>query len=247
MKSRENKKTEFVYYPHFIETINIFCNATVRISDHSFNVCYKENKIDVILTATKTKFRTAIVKNEYDIIGIQFLPLAIHNFIDTRILQAIEIGLFEINNIPDLKRVSLIQNMEERLIALELFFENVYQNAELDTLATAIELIQNSKGNIRMQELEKEVDLSRRTILRQFKKYLYCSFEDFKNIVRFRLAIENFSNKSENTSGIIGDIAYYDQSDFINHFKSLSGESPKKLFKQIANNPKSAKYFWKLK
>ena len=98
-----------------------------------------------------------------------------------------------------------------------------------------------------MYEIENQVNLSRRTILRQFKKYLHCSFEDYKNTVRFRLAIENFSDNNENTSNLIADIAYYDQSDFIKHFKTLTGESPKKLLKEITNNPEYINYFWKLK
>jgi len=247
MKSIDNKKTEFVYYPHFIETINIFSNSSVIINDYSFNVKEKKNEFTIILTATKTKFRTAIIKNAYDVIGIQFLPLAIHSFINTNSLTTIETGLFKITDKDNLVKISFIQSIEDRLIALESFFENSYKNVKLDKLSTIIELIQNSKGNIRMNDLERQINLSRRTILRQFKKYLYCSFEDFKNTVRFRLAIENFSDESKNTSSIIGDIAYYDQSDFINHFKTLSGESPKKLLKHIANNPESIKYFWKLK
>ncbi|WP_299438322.1 helix-turn-helix domain-containing protein [uncultured Aquimarina sp.] len=207
----------------------------------------KENEATIILTATKTKFRTAIIKNAYDIIGIQFSPLAIHNFINTNALTTIETGLFKITDKENLVKICLIQDIENRLIALESFFENSYKNVQLDKLSTAIELIQHSKGNIRMNDLERQINLSRRTILRQFKKYLYCSFEDFKNTVRFRLAIENFSNESKNMSSTIGDIAYYDQSDFINHFKALSGESPKKLLKQVTNNPESIKYFWKLK
>ena len=131
--------------------------------------------------------------------------------------------------------------------SLEVFLNTIFKNHQRDTLYKIIQLIHDSKGDIKMNELENQIGLSRRTILRQFKKYMHCSFEDYKNIIRFRLVIENFLNEKGNTSNIIGDIAYYDQSDFINHFKALSGESPKKLLKQITNNPESIKYFWKVK
>ena len=247
MKSTDNKKTEFVYYPHFIETINIFSNATVSISDNLFTVEKKQNNNVIILSASRPLFKTAVINNEYDIIGIQFYPLAIHNFFNINEFSAIDAGHFEINDNGKLDKISSIQEIENRLIALESFFENAYENKPLDKLSIAIKLIHDSKGNIRMNELERHVNLSRRTILRQFRKYLHCSFEDYKNTVRFRLAIENFSGKNENTSNLIADIAYYDQSDFIHHFKNLAGESPKKLLKYITNNPEPTNYFWKLK
>lgn len=240
----DNTETEFVYYPHFIETINIFFNSTVKIDDDTFRVDKKENGNAVILTASKTKFRTAIVNDEYDIIGIQFYPLAIRSFFDISTFSMIENGVYHINW-QDLKAIALNESIKGRITALEAFLSSVLNYAQPDELNSIVQLIHESKGNIRMNYLEHQIGLSRRTILRKFKKNLHCSFEDYKNTVRFRLAIENFSN--ENTSDIIGDIAYYDQSDFINHFKALSGESPKKLLKWIANNPDTVKYFWKVK
>ncbi|WP_378184091.1 helix-turn-helix domain-containing protein [Aquimarina sp. SS2-1] len=249
IKSKDNKRTEFIYYPHFIETINIFSDSSVNISDNVFNVEKEQNKNTVILSAAKTKFRTALINNAYDIIGIQFFPLAIHNFFDVKMLSMIEVGLFGFGNSKEFNKVSLTKGIENRIDALESFFQNTYKNrdSKLDKLSRIIKLIHKSKGNIRMNELENQVSLSRRTILRQFKKYLFCSFEDYKNTVRFRLAIQNFSGQNRNTSDLIADIAYYDQSDFINHFKTLAGESPKKLLKYIANNPDTTSYFWKLK
>ncbi|WP_179218180.1 helix-turn-helix domain-containing protein [Dokdonia pacifica] len=246
MKSTDNKKTEFVYYPHFIETINIFSNSIVKINDHTFCVKKRKNSNSIILTATKTKFRTAIVKDEYDIIGIQFFPLAINNFFDKNTFSKIENGLYNINY-QDLSRITLIGSIEDRINELELLFIKIFKNGQLDLLNSIIQLIHTTKGNIKMNDLENQIGLSRRTILRQFKKYLHCSFEEYKNTLRFRLAIENWSSQNQNTSNIIGDIAYYDQSDFINHFKALSGESPKKLLNRITNNPESLKYFWKVK
>ena len=247
MKSNDNSKTEFIYYPHFIETLNIFSNAKVIISDNLFNVDKKPNRNTVIFTATKTKFRTAQINKAYDIIGIQFFPLAIYNFLNFDTFSGIENGIFQIENHSEFNKISAIESMEGRIDALERFFKDSYKNKPLDKLSLILQLIHDSKGKIKMNELEELVNLSRRTILRQFKKYLHCSFEDYKNTVRFRLAIDNFSNETGKTSNLIADIAYYDQADFINHFKALAGESPKKLLKHIINNPETTKYFWKLK
>ena len=113
MRSSDNKKTEFVYYPHFIETINIFSNSTVKINDDTFNVEKKQNDNAIILTATKTKFRTAIVKGEYDIIGIQFFPLAINNFFDINTFSIIENGIYRINSIG-LTNITLNNSIDNR-------------------------------------------------------------------------------------------------------------------------------------
>ena len=87
MKSDTNKKTEFIYYPHFIETINIFSNSTVKISNDSFMVEKDQTNNSIILSATKTKFRTAVVNDEYDIIIRNELITEEKSFDDLQSLQ----------------------------------------------------------------------------------------------------------------------------------------------------------------
>ncbi len=245
IKSDDNKKKEFIYYPHFIDTLNIFSNSSLDINDQIFKV-RPQNKIhSVILSAGRTKFRKAVIYNNYDIVGMHFKTLSIHHFFDVDKFTPHNNDVFEINEETELKNIYQINHFNDRIDALEQHLLSLYKEKPLDEMVQIVKIVHESLGNIKMNDLEQKTNLSRRTILRKFRKYLFCSFEEYKNIVRFRMAIDNFKKGEKKASNLIGDISYYDQSNFIHQFKSITGESPNKLLNQIRNNPESFHYFWK--
>ncbi len=244
-KSESNEYTEFTYYPHFCETINIFTNSSVKVTDDVFEVNFASGQNIITLSNAKSFFRKAIVKNKYDIIGIHFKPLALRSFFDLNAFESLGKAVFKLKDSDALESISELLNPKEKLKALEQFFADSYQPKELDDIALMVKCIHESNGNVTIKELAELSSLNRRTILRRFKKHLFCSFEEYKNIVRFRNAIVNFKEENKKSREYLTNDLYYDQSDFINHFKNLTGESPNKLISQMKSNPNSIDYFWK--
>ncbi len=245
-KSEENKLTRFTYYPHYVETINVFNNASVSIKDEIFELNFKKAETVIILNVGKSVFRESIVKNKYDLSGIHFKPLFSRKFFDFNCFQYIANGVYRyISNHP-IEEICKIQNVVERSNALEEYFLLNYKASPKDDIELMVDRIHQSKAKITIKELEDNFKLNRRTILRRFQKYLLCSFEEYKNIVRFRNVMDNYNSVKFDAQAYLNDDMYYDQSDFINHFKNFTGESPGKLLQLIKANPDSIKYFWKL-
>src|SRR5690606_18865319 len=103
-------------------------------------------------------------------------------------------------------------------------------------LQKAIKEIVLSNGTIKVDELEKLTSVSRKTLLRLFKKHTLSSIEDYKKMVMFRNSL-NYALQNKELSNLT-DVAlfnmYYDQSHFIKHFKSITKETPKTLLPKIS-------------
>jgi AraC-like DNA-binding protein len=128
---------------------------------------------------------------------------------------------------------------------LDVLFESLYRDFDAPIVEKSVEIIIKRKGDIYLNELAEVLNISRRTILRNFKAHLNCSFQDFKNVVKFRKAIEHNNQKStyNKLSDLAYDLNYYDQSDLIKTFKSMTNETPKRMLAAIS--PLSNKLIWK--
>ncbi|MFT5617218.1 MAG: AraC-like DNA-binding protein [Arenicella sp.] len=92
-----------------------------------------------------------------------------------------------------------------------------------------------SVGSGKVADLAAKLDVSRRTLLRKFKKHLGYSIEEYLSVIKFRKALFNFQNSDTDSklSDIALDSNYYDQADFNHQVKYRSGMPPKELFKQL--------------
>ena len=109
-----------------------------------------------------------------------------------------------------------------------------------------MQLILNSNGSIRVEELSEELGANRKTLLRLFKKHLCCSVEEYKKLVMFRNALNYAQKAGENTT--LTDVAlyslYYDQAHYIKHFKSVTGQSPKALLSKLTDLGSHEEVYW---
>lgn len=78
-----------------------------------------------------------------------------------------------------------------------------------------------------------------------FQKHLNCSVKDYLSVVYFRRALEIY-NKSPEKKLLIDvalDADYYDQSEFISHFKKLTGFNPRRFFRKLVQYGKEETYW----
>lgn len=96
-----------------------------------------------------------------------------------------------------------------------------------------INIIRSDMGNVNIPELASEVCLSRKQFERIFMEYIGISTKQYLKTIRLQASI--FS-KSKNTNISLTDLAYkhgyYDQSHFINDFKTMTGLTPKHFFEE---------------
>ncbi len=88
-----------------------------------------------------------------------------------------------------------------------------------------------------INELAIKYNTSRQNINKQFESNLCKSPSDFKKIQRFREALKSqMTSKAKNSlTSLSYDMLFYDQSHLIKDFKSLTGLTPKKFFKNISS------------
>jgi AraC-like DNA-binding protein len=118
-----------------------------------------------------------------------------------------------------------------RIKIIEAFLISQLASTEQDKLVfEALQLIHQSNGNIRIKELMQQLHISQSPLEKRFRKIVGASPKKFANIVRFKHAIQNYKDNNSMTS--LGyDSGFYDQAHFIKEFKSFTGETPEKFFK----------------
>lgn len=241
---------EFWHYPHYYSTLNICKNSQVIINDETRYVLSNKEREYVFVYSQNTKrAKKAILQGSHDIIGVVFNPLGINHFLSTP--STITKQEYILNEWGDtfnhhLKRVFDTPGLLTKTRLLDELFQAIYRDFQAPILDRALSQVINSKGNISLNELCALLKVNRRTLLRYFKQHLGYSFRDFKAVVKFRTALHQGVKEMNPTK--LGHLAYnahyYDQSDFIKHFKSKTNETPKRIINQLSTV--TDQLFWKL-
>lgn len=139
------------------------------------------------------------------------------------------------NGFPMLQMLKELGSFEARVNFFEDYLkQNVLQTGyNSDEIDLVYEKIMNSGGNIRIDDLMKDVAMNHRSFRRCFISRVGLSAKELLRIVRV-----NHVWKLGTTGGKIdfGNIVYqcsfFDQSHFINDFKKIVGETPKEFFQR---------------
>ncbi|MDR0207510.1 MAG: helix-turn-helix domain-containing protein [Bacteroidales bacterium] len=92
-------------------------------------------------------------------------------------------------------------------------------------------MIKRTYGNINVNQMASEACLSRKQFERIFAEHIGISPKKYLKIIRFQSAIfQKQQNNNLNMTELSYESGYFDQSHFINDFKSLSGLTPKQYF-----------------
>lgn len=232
----------FIYYPNFKNALTIYKNSGISYSQNH-STSKPDNRIDFsfIYSGVQRQFRTARIITPFNKIGIVFQELGINYFI--------KIPLCDISNDPINKSFNYFENdfvqlcesvyeeenIDNKVDLLDAFFVNKYFDFQEEMLEKAIAIILKSDEKTTVQELSNKCNISRKTLLRLFKKHLCCTPKDYIDIVQFRKALNDysFSDRKISFTEIALENEYYDQAQFINHFRKLTGINPKIFFKNV--------------
>jgi AraC-like DNA-binding protein len=109
--------------------------------------------------------------------------------------------------------------------------KNNFSDFEFRRINHIAELIKRTNGNITIPQMASAACLSRKQFERIFSEYIGITPKQYLKIIRFQFAIfQKQQNADLNMTELSYESGYFDQSHFINDFKSLSGLTPKQYF-----------------
>ena len=200
---------------------------------------------NLVICGQQTNYYDLSLSGRTGMILIVFRPHGVKSFFNFPITELLNENL----SLQDLANNEAIEledklcnapNNKQRIIHLENFLIKrlitfgegfAVHNNEFERVEHAIKMIENSKGQIRAQNMAYEVCLGIKQFERTFSKYVGINPKKFASIVRFQNVIQmKGKHKNSSMSQLAFDNGYYDQSHFIHDFKSLTGLTPKAFF-----------------
>lgn len=234
----------FIYYPHYKNALSIYKNSDLQLENTYTTITkpadcgYSFGFAKLINHAAKAK-----IYPPFDKVAIAFQPLGLNNFISGKLSDHIKnpiqlpFNYFKNSIQTVLDQVYDTEDLDQKVTLLDDYFLSIYKGFHEEKMEKAMNLLMKQNSKYTVKELAEELEISRKTLLRLFKKHHNCSAIDYIKLVQFRRAIEIFQNSNSQASltDLAHDTSYYDQSDFIHHFKKLTGYNPKSFFKNLSN------------
>ena len=114
----------------------------------------------------------------------------------------------------------------QRIKIVEQFLASQLKDIQADKLIVeAVKLIYESKGTIRVKELNEKLFISQSPFEKRFRKIVGTSPKKFTSIIRFNCVLENF-NETKSLTEICYENNFFDQAHFIKDFKHFTGQTP---------------------
>ena len=124
----------------------------------------------------------------------------------------------------------------DRIKVVESFLiARMSPHTEDKLVTTALALIHQNKGNIRINQLAQQLNISQSPLEKRFRKVVGASPKKFASIVRLKQAIANY-NPEGSFTGLGYEAGFYDQAHFIKEFRNFTGETPESFFRKRPDN-----------
>lgn len=136
-------------------------------------------------------------------------------------------NIFDKNKINDTEeKLSFAKTDRQRIHIVEQFLLSQLKDIKSDKLVIeAVKLIYQSKGTIRIKELNEKLFISQSLFEKRFRKLVGTTPKKFASIVRFNCVLSDLSNIKSLTD-ICYENNFFDQAHFIKDFKQYTGDSP---------------------
>lgn len=127
------------------------------------------------------------------------------------------------------ERLGLVKTDRQRIHIVERFLLSQLKDVDNDKLILeAIKLIYQSKGAIKIKELNEKLFISQRPLEERFKKIVGTTPKKFTSIVRFNTVLNQLEHIRSLTE-ICYENNFFDQAHFIKDFRQYTGDTPEKF------------------
>jgi AraC-like DNA-binding protein len=192
---------------------------------------------NLVICGQQTSYYDLFLSGKTGMILIVFKPHGVKSFFNFPITELLNenLSLHDLINNETIELEDKLfnsPNNKQRITHLENFLiKKLIHNDDFERVEYALEIIENSKGQIKAQDIAPEVCLGIKQFERTFSKYVGINPKKYASIVRFQNVIQ-MKRKHDNSSmfQLAFDNGYYDHAHFIHDFKSFTGLSPKEFF-----------------
>ena len=134
---------------------------------------------------------------------------------------------FDKNSISAVEeKLATASSDNQRIKIVEDFFISQLNVTATDKLVIeAVKLIYQSKGTIRIKELNDRLFISQSPFEKRFRKVVGTSPKKFASIVRFNAVLNNLNN-TKSLAQLCYENNFFDQAHFIKDFKQFTGDTP---------------------
>lgn len=135
--------------------------------------------------------------------------------------------IFDKNMIREVEeKLALATSDKQRIKIIEQFFLSQLKDIQTDKLIVeAVKIIYESKGSIRIKELNEKLFISQSPFEKRFRKVVGTTPKKFASIVRFNTVL-NALGDSKSLTEICYENNFFDQAHFIKDFKQYTGDTP---------------------
>ena len=135
------------------------------------------------------------------------------------------------------EKMSEATTFHQRVSIVETYLLNLlktnFADFEFRRINHIVELIKKTYGNIHINQMASAACLCRKQFERIFAEHVGISPKQYLKIIRFQFALfQKQKNVNMNMLDLSYNCGYYDQSHFINDFKSFCGLTPKQYFSE---------------
>lgn len=135
--------------------------------------------------------------------------------------------IFEKSKVNEVEeKLAIASTDKQRIKIIEHFLLTQLKNIQTDKLIVeAVKLIYQSKGTIRVKELNEKLFISQSPFEKRFRKVVGTTAKKFASIVRFNSVLDNM-NEPKSLTEICYENSFFDQAHFIKDFKQFTGDTP---------------------
>ncbi len=214
----------FHYGKNYIAEKN---NSTYKLTDNIVISGQQKNYTDFTPTG-KIGFITAVFYSQ----GAKMFFETPMNKITNKILEFGDVAGKEINDLDD--KIQNALNNDQRIELIENYLiKRLIEKNKFDyrRISYAISMANQKKGEITVNELANYACLSPKQLERTFSSFVGLKPKQFLKTIRFQSALYYKQTRKINSLTELAHLCgYFDQSHFINDFKTFTGYTPKKFF-----------------
>lgn len=133
-------------------------------------------------------------------------------------------------------QLSTSKTNPERIKVVERFLiSRMSVQAEDKLVTTALAIIHQNRGNIRIRQLAEQLNISQSPLEKRFRKVVGASPKKFASIIRIKHTITSY-HPEKTFTGLGYEAGFYDQAHFIREFRNFTGETPELFFEKKIHN-----------
>ncbi|WP_244147625.1 helix-turn-helix transcriptional regulator [Leptospira yanagawae] len=207
---------------------------TIKLKgNHDYRIHSDRNQLPPIsLSGLRKTVKHNTLSKGSEIIIVKFQPWGAFSFFNRPMYELNEIGIsgYDLLNKTALDEMhsQLLETKDNRskIDELEKFLWKAVKKQTIDKrIIEAISQMNQTQGNIKINEIASIVNLSIDTFEKKFREITGGTPKRISSIIRMSSAIREIP-KYNSFTRLAYDFGYFDQSHFIKEFKSFTGKTP---------------------